>query len=61
MFAKNRYTNLDFGMLYAQVCFYNILYGFVEIFKILDLKNIYIKISVFHFLESQKNFLENPR
>ena len=53
MFAKNRYINLKFVMLYAQVRFYNILHGFL---KILDFGNRYLKMSVFLFFGKQKTF-----
>ena len=55
MFAKNRHINLKFIMLYVQVYFYIILYGFLKIWKILDLGKSYIKISVFPFWGVKKN------
>ena len=55
MFTKYTYINLKFGMLYAQACFYNILYGLLKILKILDFGKSYIEIKVFHFLGSPKN------
>ena len=55
--CKNRYINLKFGMLFAQVWFYNILYGFLKILKVLDFVKSYIKTLVFPFFRESKKKL----
>ena len=47
MFAKNAYINLKFGMLYAYAWFYDMLYGFLKILKVMDIEKLYKNFGFF--------------